>query len=203
MKLKSIGEGKIALNKTVQMQEAVSIGAIYEANRVNNKSYNYSIQEVCPISIGVYQKGDSCVTKIIKASTKIPYEGIYKFNNYGKKEIEIIIFEGEDDNSILKNVLSILKVTDIPSDNITFQMKIMYEENSKINITSSILKQSTLSLEGDSKYSITFESLIGCINKICKCRGTCKTTNNEMNTLHSTINSINTMKKTECMNLDK
>jgi len=120
------------LNKKINPDEIVAIGAAIQGSIINGKTKDIILLDVTPISLGVKTMGGS-FTRIIDSNTTTPTKRTLIFTTAedNQSEVEIDIFQGEreiaEDNKLLgkftlKNIPPALK--GIPRIEVTFNINV-------------------------------------------------------------------------------
>jgi len=123
---------KKELNKKINPDEIVAIGAAIQGSIINGKTKDIILLDVTPISLGVKTMGGS-FTRIIESNTTIPTNRTLIFTTAedNQSEVEIYIFQGEreiaEENKLLgkftlKNIRPAPK--GIPRVEVTFNINI-------------------------------------------------------------------------------
>ncbi len=123
---------KKELNKKINPDEIVAIGAAIQGSIINGKTKDIILLDVTPISLGVKTMGGS-FTRIIDSNTTIPTKRTLIFTTAedNQSEVEIDIFQGEreiaEDNKLLgkftlKNIPPAPK--GIPRIEVTFSINV-------------------------------------------------------------------------------
>ena len=123
---------KKELNKKINPDEIVAIGAAIQGSIINGKTKDIILLDVTPISLGVKTMGGS-FTRIIESNTTIPTNRTLIFTTAedNQSEVEIYIFQGEreiaEENKLLgkftlKNIRPAPK--GIPRVEVTFNINV-------------------------------------------------------------------------------
>jgi len=104
-------------NKSINPDEAVSIGAAIQASVLSGKSNKevYLI-DVCPLSLGIETQG-GFMTVMIKRNTQIPTEHKEVFTTAfdNQKEVDVKVYQGERPQTKNNHFMGEFKLNNIPS----------------------------------------------------------------------------------------
>ncbi|RZC39374.1 HSP70 and/or MreB Mbl domain containing protein [Asbolus verrucosus] len=139
------------LNKTVNPDEAVAIGAALQASYLSNSplqcSHMYTLRDVTPFSIGL-EVADHTMSVIIKKNERIPTMGEKKYKtSYNKqREVNLRLFEGENKyvkDNIALGELKISGITPKKAGEVEINVCVHVDLNGIVNITATETSQNT------------------------------------------------------------